>query len=150
MCIWGKYTFIILINPTQWAKIPFKYTLMCYIDFKRVTTPFSSSDTGVGHVTHWPKTTEETAQFSFPSFLHFLLWPVVPHCEGRTHKANGGENKGLLGGNIRAWQHRSQHTSNRLTYMVKPVLISRQDTQSTQVYTQKCTVRTSLRYNCTA
>ena len=49
-------------------------------------------------------------------------------------------------GNTGAWQHRSQHTSDRLTYMVKLVLTSRQDTQSTtQVYTQLCTVITGFK-----
>ena len=108
-----KYTFFILRNPTKWAKIPSKYTLMFYIDLKKgyhTLSSCSSCDAGVGHVTRWPKTTEETAQFSSPSFLHFLLWPVVPRCEGHTHKANGGENKGLLGGNIGAWQHRGVAT----------------------------------------
>ena len=90
-----------------------KQSQMCYIDFKKgyhTLSSCSSCDAGVGHVTHWPKTTEETAQFFSPSFLHFLLWPVVPRCEGRTHKANRGENKGSLGGNIGVWQHRGVAT----------------------------------------
>ena len=63
--------------------------------FKSYHTQYSCSscDAGVGHVIIWPKITEETARFSSTSLLHFLLWPVVPFCEGRTHKAIGDRTK---------------------------------------------------------
>ena len=123
-------------------------------------------------MTSWPKTTEKSASFSSHPFSTSTSWPVVPCCEGHTHKASNTEtkegrveapepaylwHKHLYRSNpVLTWTgpyHSRQGTqSTKQAYTTQCTVILWQGTQSTtQVYTQMCTVKQVLKpENCTA